>query len=245
VSFKRYELPGAPHRKPGSPARARRYRGREGFIHVPQELAERIVGVFGLDNRPVSHRASNPGDPPIIGPLTVQTVTRLYNFPAPGAAIGGQTIGIIAPIGTGGVGGYGGYIQSDIEETYSALGLTAPQVIPIPVDDVANGAMALVTTVTATSGQAILTFASTNGLLNGSVGQYTVNGNTYQFDVMAVSATTVTLEAGLPSDVPAGTAMYFNSDGETNQDICISSLAAQGANIAVYFTNDTQSGGSI
>jgi len=27
------------------------YRGRDGFIHVPQELAGAVVGVFGLDNR--------------------------------------------------------------------------------------------------------------------------------------------------------------------------------------------------
>jgi hypothetical protein len=62
VSFKRYELPPAPQRKPGPPPRARRYRGRDGFIHVPKDLAESIVGIFGLDNRPVSYRASNPGD---------------------------------------------------------------------------------------------------------------------------------------------------------------------------------------
>jgi hypothetical protein len=242
VSFKHYELPPAPQRKPGPPPRARRYRGRDGFIHVPKDLAESIVGIFGLDNRPVSYRASNPGDPPIVGTLTVQQVTQLYNFPAPGAAIGGQTIGIIAPIGIGGEFGYGGYIQDDIDQTYSALGLTAPQVIPISVDDVVNGAMALVTTVTANTGQSVLTFASTNGLLSDSAGQYTVGGETYGIYVTAVTATTVTLETGLSSDIPVGTAIYFNLDSETNQDICISSLAAQGANIAVYFTNDTQSG---
>ena len=40
------------------------YRGREGLIYVPAELFEIIVGVFGLDNRSVSHRnGANPPTP--------------------------------------------------------------------------------------------------------------------------------------------------------------------------------------
>jgi kumamolisin len=38
------------------------YRGREGYIHVPAELADVIVGVFGLDDRGISKR--NAADPP-------------------------------------------------------------------------------------------------------------------------------------------------------------------------------------
>ena len=56
------------------------YRGREGFIHVPAELVEIIVGVFGLDNRSVSHR--NGTDPPNTKPGTADRDHQLYDFPA-------------------------------------------------------------------------------------------------------------------------------------------------------------------
>ena len=38
------------------------YRGRDGFIHLPAELREIVVGVFGLDNRTIAQRNAN--DPP-------------------------------------------------------------------------------------------------------------------------------------------------------------------------------------
>ena len=246
VDLKRYQL-ATPGRK-GTRAQRTTYRGRDGHIHVPHALADSIVGVFGLDNRPMGLRENYPGDAPVVGTLTVQQVVQLYKFPAPGPEIGKQTIGIIAPTG-----GYGGYLQSDIDKTYSALGLTAPRVIPISVDGVVNSAIALPITEAATKGQKVLTFASTRGILNGSVGQYTAGGVTYQIKVTALTTTTATVEiqdprpglsgdAGFPSHINAGTVIHFNLDAETNQDICISSLAAPGAHIAVYFTNNTQKG---
>ena len=48
-------------RTPGSLA-TETYRGRDGFIHVPAELAAIIVGVFGLDNRRITKRGL--ADPP-------------------------------------------------------------------------------------------------------------------------------------------------------------------------------------
>ena len=33
-----------------------KYRGREGFVHVPNEIAERVEGVFGLDTRRLARR---------------------------------------------------------------------------------------------------------------------------------------------------------------------------------------------
>lgn len=249
VSFARYEAPARPTRNKKLPARTRTYRGRDGFVHVPKELSEIILGVFGLDNRPVGLRANNPGDPDMVNTISVQQATSLYNFPLPGAAISGQTIGIIAPHS-----GYGGYLQSDLNQTFSAIGLTAPSVIPIPVDSVPNGASAATTTAAAAIGDTVLQFAATpSTLLVNSFGQYTVPSGTYYFLVTAVSATTVTCEAidpttmqlvttGFIAAVPLGTVIYFNLDGETNQDVAIASLAAQGANLAVYSTNDTQSG---
>jgi hypothetical protein len=248
VTFAQYEMP-AHLTRSRKLARPKSYRGRNGFVYVPKALADVIVGVFGLDNRPVSLRAGYPGDPPVTNPITVQQATQLYNFPPPGAAIGGQTIGIIAPHG-----GYGGFLQSDIDQTYNAVGLTAPTVIPIPVDNVQNGASAATTTFAAPMGGTVLTFAATPpSLLVNSFGQYTVPSGTFYFLVTGLSSTTVTCQAmdpmtqqfvstGFFAAVPVGTVVYFNLDGETNQDICIATLAAQGANVAVYATSDSQAG---
>ena len=81
------------------------YRGREGFIHVPAELVEIIVGVFGLDNRSVSHR--NGADPPNTNPVPLTEITQLYDFPANQAI--GQTIAIFSE---------GGYLTSDISSNF-------------------------------------------------------------------------------------------------------------------------------
>ncbi len=81
------------------------YRGREGFIYVPAELVEIIVGVFGLDNRSVSHR--NGADPPNTNPVPLTEITQLYDFPANQAT--GQTIAIFSE---------GGYLTSDISSNF-------------------------------------------------------------------------------------------------------------------------------
>jgi kumamolisin len=69
------------------------YRGRDGFIHVPKNLADVIIGVFGLDNRRMTKRASTT-DPPNTNPLTVPQLAQLYNFPTNSAS--GQTIAILS-----------------------------------------------------------------------------------------------------------------------------------------------------
>jgi hypothetical protein len=83
--------------------RVEEYRGREGPIHIPNELASIITGVFGLDNRRVTKR--NAGDPPNTGTLTVPQLARLYQFPTNSAA--GQTIAIFSEAG---------YQRSDIAQ---------------------------------------------------------------------------------------------------------------------------------
>jgi kumamolisin len=130
VSLSYFEVPARRAIRSLPVSRTRKYRDHAGFVHVPASLSDIIVGVFGLDNAPIGSRASNPGDPPIISTVTVQQVTQLYNFPAPGVAIAGQTIGIITPSGPNG----GGYLQSDLDLTFSNVGLTAPTVIPIFVE---------------------------------------------------------------------------------------------------------------
>jgi hypothetical protein len=235
VSFKRYELPPAPQRKPGPPPRTRSYRGRDGFIYVPKELAERIVGVFGLDNRPIGGRNGLPGDTPVTGLISVAFAATLYNFPAPGAAIGTQTIGIVsASPGSG-------YVQSDINQTFSSAGVSVPTVHPISVDGYSL-AIEQATKIAEPKGATHLSLISTYGVQPGMTGQYFLGGKTYYVGIDAINPigglTVSPLETAIPSETP----IYFNLDPETTQDLSIAGLAAPGANLACYFIEDTQQG---
>ena len=97
------------------------YRGRDGFIHLPTELREIVVGVFGLNNRTIAQRNSGV-DPPGAAPLSTQEITKLYDFPTNFAA--GQTIGIVS---------LGGYLMSDISMTFSGVG-PQPLITDVSVD---------------------------------------------------------------------------------------------------------------
>ncbi len=99
------------------------YRGRDGFISVPTAIAPFIVGVFGLDNRNITHRSMAAGDPPNTVDVTVPQIRTLYGFPTNSAA--GQTIAIFSE---------GGYLATDIQKYFTHLGLATPTVTPIKVD---------------------------------------------------------------------------------------------------------------
>lgn len=106
-------------RRRGEEAATETYRGRDGFIHVPQELAGIIVGIFGLDNRRViKHNAA--GDPPNTTTLSIEKIAQLYNFPTNSAS--GQTIGIFSEAG---------YMSSDISTSF---GGSPPTVTDVTVD---------------------------------------------------------------------------------------------------------------
>jgi kumamolisin len=113
------------------------FRCREGSIYVPRDIAEFIVGVFGLDNRAIGHR-SIAADPPHTGKLTVPQIAKLYNFPSNSAQ--GQTIGILCLVEDG----YGGYEPSDIGKYYSHLpaGYSVPTVHNVQVEPTVPPGMA-------------------------------------------------------------------------------------------------------
>jgi len=205
------------------------YRGHEGSVHVPADIADLIVGVFGLDNRSLAQRNSN--DPPNTSFVTVQHVAQLYNFPTNLAT--GETIGIMSPTG-----GYGGYLQNDLQLTFGA---SLPVVTPISVDGVTNSSVATTTTAQAAMGTNSLQLASTAGI---NVGTSFVWIPTLGFgaSVSAIAGSTVTLSQALPANVPANTQIYVNPDGETTQDICIAGQAAPGAGINVFFSGGGQMG---
>ena len=95
------------------------YRGRDGFIHVPADLTEIIVGVFGLDNRRITKRCALPtASLPTL--LDMPTVTpQLYDFPSNLAA--GQTIAIFSEAGLS--------LLGDIAANF---GGSPPSVIDVP-----------------------------------------------------------------------------------------------------------------
>jgi kumamolisin len=114
------------------------YRGREGAVHVPEDLADAVVAVLGLDSRPqaVPHYRYAPGYAPgIVEPrarvsgLLPQQVAKAYGFPTDVDGTG-QTIAIIE-LG-------GGYRTADLDTYFAAQGLATPHVEAVSVDGAKN-----------------------------------------------------------------------------------------------------------
>lgn len=113
------------------------YRGYEGEVHLPADVAPVVEGVFGLDNRRMARRAIVPL--PVITTLTPPQVAELYDFPTPPHHMGKETIGLLEfsdpVIGTC------GYLPSDINAYFTtALGIGPGFVTPMLTDIGVNGA---------------------------------------------------------------------------------------------------------
>jgi kumamolisin len=112
------------------------YRGRTGFVNIPESLHGIVLSVHGLDNRPQAQphfriAAGGQANPNASSSLsyTAPQVGQLYDFPATHGL--GQTIGIIE-LG-------GGYTQSDLDSYFSGLGISpAPSVSAVSVDGAQN-----------------------------------------------------------------------------------------------------------
>jgi subtilase family serine protease len=105
------------------------YRGREGQVHLPENLASIVTGVFGLDNRRMAMRSKGPAQATVA--ITPSVAASLYDFPiTPNAT--GQTIAVLE-FG-------GGFKQADINSffTHFAPGITAPVVTSVGVDGATN-----------------------------------------------------------------------------------------------------------
>ncbi|HZW83743.1 MAG TPA: S53 family peptidase, partial [Candidatus Deferrimicrobium sp.] len=113
------------------------YRGRTGHIHIPNELAEIVEAVLGLDDRPQlrphfrileetieSHRTHTSSES-----YTPPQVAQLYHFPQ-NIDCSEQCIGIIE-LG-------GGYNRSEIQQYFSSLGVTQPVLTDVSVNGAAN-----------------------------------------------------------------------------------------------------------
>ncbi len=110
------------------------YRGRTGTIHVPAELENIVVGVFGLDDRPVAKphfRQKRSGFTAHAAPggFTPVQVAQAYNFPTSADGTG-ECVAIIE-LG-------GGYKTTDLKTYFKALGLKTPSVKAVSVDGGTN-----------------------------------------------------------------------------------------------------------
>lgn len=121
------------------------YRGHEGYVQLPSEIADLVDGVLGFDNRRLGTHASNGGGPYDATPLTPIQVAQFYQFPrftTGGNQLKdatGQTIGILE---FGGV-NTGTNTKSpvlDCQQYFTSLGITNPaQVITVPSNQTEYG----------------------------------------------------------------------------------------------------------
>jgi kumamolisin len=109
------------------------YRGHEGPVQVPSELAGMVEGVLGLDSRQqvVPHFRLHSWDLHDQAPRQVFTpvqLARLYDFPLTSGA--GESIAILQ-FG-------GGYLASDLDRYFKELGLPHPEITSVSVDNCHN-----------------------------------------------------------------------------------------------------------
>lgn len=107
------------------------YRVREGGIYLPKEMLGVVEAVLGLDNRPQAKphfRLRRPQKKAAADSTsyTPVQVAEAYQFPAT-ASGEGETIGLIE-LG-------GGYKQADLTAYFKSLGLPAPSISAVSVDN--------------------------------------------------------------------------------------------------------------
>ena len=100
------------------------YRGRRGTLSVPSDLANIVVAVLGLDNRPQASARVRIAAQPATS-FTPLQIAQLYDFPT-GVDGTGQSIGIVE-LG-------GGFSQTDFDTYLSGLGVKAQTVTIVSVD---------------------------------------------------------------------------------------------------------------
>lgn len=110
-----------------------RFRGRVGAVHIPQELAGIVIGVFGLDNRPQAKPHFRRKRTPMTGAhaqaasvsYTPLQVAQAYNFPTSFNG-SGETIALIE-LG-------GGYRPRDLSSYFKSLNIKQPKIKAVSVD---------------------------------------------------------------------------------------------------------------
>ncbi|HEY8300722.1 MAG TPA: S53 family peptidase [Jatrophihabitans sp.] len=106
------------------------HRQRTGELSVPAALADRVLAVLGIDDRPQARGQFRVAAAQAVSvSYTPVQLAQAYNFPA-GTDGTGQTIAIIE-LG-------GGYARADLDNYFRDLGLSTPAVTAVGVDGAAN-----------------------------------------------------------------------------------------------------------
>ena len=123
------------------------YRMRKGNVQIPADLEGIVIGVHGLDNRPVAEphfrrRTAKKGATARVGQggsFSVEQIAQLYDFPG-GETGAGQCIAIIElnDIDQKGHPTGAGYKTSDLKTFFKKAGIRMPQIAPASVDGGAN-----------------------------------------------------------------------------------------------------------
>jgi len=104
-------------------------RGREGALHLPTDIVDRVDAVLGLDTSPmatpkiVPHRGTTP--PAGFLPNEVAALYGLGDMEAAGQCIAIVELG-------------GGYTAADNKAAFEAMGLEVPEIVSVSVDNGAN-----------------------------------------------------------------------------------------------------------
>jgi kumamolisin len=121
-----------------------RYRGRQGPVHVPEDLAGVVEAVFGLDNRRMGRSyLRRAGHPPVAHaagprPFLPTQAAQLYSFPTPFDG-SNQCVGILAfngAIGSTGQSATGGYSEPALKAYFEQ---TLQVSVPALTDVVVHG----------------------------------------------------------------------------------------------------------
>ena len=123
------------------------YRMRKGNVQIPADLEGIVIGVHGLDNRPVAQphfrrRTAKKGATARVGQggsFSVEQIAQLYDFPG-GETGAGQCIAIIElnDIDQKGHPTGAGYKTSDLKTFFKKAGIRMPRIAPASVDGGAN-----------------------------------------------------------------------------------------------------------
>lgn len=121
TELQRYEYPGGT------------FRGRTGPLHIPSELDQIVVGVFGLDDRPQAKPRFRRYHPTahmfrmddVTTSYTPPQVAKLYDFPT-GVDGSGQCIALIE-LG-------GGFKQQDLQVYFQHLNVPLPKITSMSID---------------------------------------------------------------------------------------------------------------
>ena len=109
------------------------FRGRTGPLHIPSDLDQIVVGVFGLDDRPQAQPRFRRYHPTarmfrmdaVTTSYTPQQLAKLYDFPT-GVDGSGQCIALIE-LG-------GGFKQQDLQVYFQRLNVPLPKITSMSVD---------------------------------------------------------------------------------------------------------------